>query len=423
MADESEKERAAAVQPDMERYSRQMRFAPIGPDGQRRLLGASVLIVGAGALGASLAQHMARAGVGRIRIVDRDFVEPSNLQRQTLFDEEDARLALPKAAAAAAKLRRINSGIVIEEHIADVTAENAAALADGVQLVLDGTDNAATRLLMSDVCFARGIPFVYGGVLGASGMSAVLVPGETACLRCLVGGESEAADSGTCETEGVISPAVELVTALQAAEALKWLAGRRDALRRTWVSASLWPFQLREWRLPSPSPHCPVCGAAKPAEADGRTGYGRAAVRAKRNAEHTERTGAGVRAEQAARRAEQTGAEASRAVYSQGPGAMPNERAADDAVRTAVLCGRDAVQLTLAGSLPLGRIEEQLTAAGHRITRNPWLFRVEMEDGRRIVFFRGDARVLVQGAAQTDEAVRGLAELLDTLNLEGVTVR
>lgn len=387
--------------PDLERYSRQIRFAPIGLEGQCRLLASSVLIVGAGALGASLAQHMARAGVGRIRIVDRDFVEPSNLQRQTLFDEEDARLALPKAVAAAAKLRRINSGIVIEEHVADVTAVNAAALADGMQLVLDGTDNAPTRLVMSDVCFALGIPFLYGGVLGASGMSAALVPGETACLRCLIGGERETADAGSCETEGVISPIVELVTALQAAEALKWLAGGRGALRRTWVSASLWPFAFREWRLPGPNRECPVCGRAAPAAAGGMS-----------------RVPVTAPAEPAV--AGKTGRERTSVPAAAGSPAKP---APDVPIRADVLCGRDTVQLTLDHPLPLDRIEARLAADGCRITRNPWLIRAETADGRRFVLFRGEGRVLVQGVPDADEAVRELTELLNHPDEKGVAAR
>ena len=457
-----------------ERYSRQIRFAPIGPEGQRRLLDASVLIVGAGALGASLAQHMARAGVGHLRIVDRDFVERSNLQRQTLFDEEDARLALPKAAAAAAKLRRINSGIAIEEHVADVTAENAAAFAEGMDLVLDGTDNAATRLVLSDVCFSLGIPFIYGGAVGAEGMSAPLVPGETACLRCLIGDEHGAEEAGTCETEGVISPIVELVAALQAAEALKWLVGDRDALRRTWVSASLWPFGFREWRLPGPTRNCPVCGRAKPAQTKGGAGrravgvrpelaqadardavpgdriargtvrerFGAAERTASREAVGRERFGA---AERTAARSGASGAGTLRraadgdrsAASADGnagggsaapvvmpvPSAPAETRPAYGYVRAAVLCGRDMVQLTFDRPLALDRIERDLERAGCRITRNPWLIRAETAGGRRFVLFRGEGRVLVQGASDADEAARALTELLSLEEGEGAVVR
>jgi len=458
---EDQAKRAAefpSLEPELtERYSRQIRFAPIGPEGQRRLLESSVLIVGAGALGASLAQHMARAGVGRIRIVDRDFVERSNLQRQTLFDEEDARLALPKAAAAAAKLRRINSGIVIEEHVADVTAANAAALAAGVRLVLDGTDNAATRLVMSDACFVLGIPFLYGGAVGAEGMSALLVPGETACLRCLIGGEHEAAEAGTCETEGVISPIVELIAALQAAEALKFLSGRSEALRRTWVSASLWPFGFREWRLPGPNRNCPACGRARPKAKTAGFGpeRGTAAAMAERTAVRIESVAAvakridvrdesgsavaeqidvrneaaTVRPERVVRgksesavkeriavRNEADGERANRSLFRDGPPAAGS-------VRAAVLCGRDTVQLTLDRPIPLERIEARLEENGCRITRNPWLIRAETEDGRRFVWFRGEGRVLVQGVRDADEAVRGLMELLNHPDLEGAAAK
>jgi adenylyltransferase/sulfurtransferase len=255
-----------------DRYSRQTRFAPIGQAGQEKLRGACVLIVGSGALGASLAQHMTRAGVGTVRLADRDFVEPSNLQRQMLFEESDALEALPKAVAAANKLRRINSEVNVEPCVVDVTERNVHSLVQGADLVLDGTDNARTRLLLSDACFAYGIPLLYGGVAGAQGMSAVIVPGETACLRCLIGGTEDGEAGDTCDTVGVISPIVEWIAALQAAEALKWLSGNRDALRRTWLTANLWPYRVHESALPGPSAACPCCGAAggRPAGACGK---------------------------------------------------------------------------------------------------------------------------------------------------------
>ncbi|WP_338045209.1 ThiF family adenylyltransferase [Paenibacillus humicola] len=275
-----------------DRYSRQTRFTPIGAAGQQRLGGACVLIVGSGALGASLAQHMTRAGIGTVRLVDRDFVEPSNLQRQMLFDEADALASLPKAVAAAAKLRRINSEIVIEPHVADVTEDNVDTLAAGADLVLDGTDNARTRLLLSDACFKLGIPFLYGGVAGAQGMSAVLVPGETACLRCLIGGTEDGEAVDTCDTVGVISPIVEWIAALQAAEALKWLSGNRGALRRTWLTADLWPFRIHESALPGPSASCPCCGLAEISASQPGTKEMGASIRG------TEGMGAPIRAEQ-----------------------------------------------------------------------------------------------------------------------------
>ncbi|MFC5648081.1 ThiF family adenylyltransferase [Paenibacillus solisilvae] len=334
-----------------DRYSRQMRFAPIGPAGQGRLAAARVLIVGCGALGASLAQHMVRAGVGEVHIADRDFVEPSNLQRQMLFDEADALAALPKAAAAADKLRRINSEIRIEPYVIDVTEDAASRLAAGVDLVLDGTDNAKTRLLLSDVCYRYGIPFLYGGVAGAQGMSAMLVPGETACLRCLIGSDEE--ESGeTCDTLGVISPIVELIAAMQAAEALKWLSGDKNARRRTWVTANLWPYGVTEAVLPKPTASCRQCGSAH----------------------HGENI--------TAKRAEQ-------GTYSP---------------RAASLCGRDTIQVTLEHSLNLTAMRQTLSSLGFEVTANPYLVRAQLPGGERLVLF-SDGRILVQGTQDAEHAL------------------
>jgi molybdopterin/thiamine biosynthesis adenylyltransferase len=169
-----------------DRFSRQKLFAPIGTEGQEKLTVASVLIVGLGALGTVLASHMVRSGVGFVRLADRDYVEWSNLQRQMLYDEEDAREALPKAIAAEKKLTRIHSGCRIEAIVTDVTVHNIDELLQGIDLVLDGTDNFHTRYLLNDACFRNGIPFLYGGAVSSRGMSAPFVPGETCCLRCLL---------------------------------------------------------------------------------------------------------------------------------------------------------------------------------------------------------------------------------------------
>ncbi|MBD2872562.1 ThiF family adenylyltransferase [Paenibacillus arenilitoris] len=335
-----------------DRYSRQIRFAPIGEAGQRELAGASVLIVGVGALGAALAQHMVRAGVGEVRLVDRDFVEASNLQRQTLFDEADAMAALPKAVAAASKLRAINGDVRVEARVADVNEANAAELADGARLVLDGTDNAATRLLLSDVCFRARIPFIYGGVAGAQGMSAALLPGETSCLRCLIGDADEGGD--TCDTVGVLAPAVEFIASLQAAEALKWLTGNKDAMRRTWLSADLWSFRLRESAMPGGRADCPHCGAAE------------------------------------------TLPESAAA----GAGGRPEEE-----ISSAALCGRDTVQVTLGKPLPLDRLEQELRSRGCELTVNRYLIRARLGSGETLVLFP-DGRALVQGTADAAHAVR-----------------
>ncbi|MCU6710413.1 ThiF family adenylyltransferase [Paenibacillus sp. J5C_2022] len=333
-----------------ERYSRQIRFAPIGVEGQRSLDFSSALIVGCGALGASLAQHMARAGVGRIVIADRDYVEPSNLQRQVLFDEADAEQALPKAAAAAEKLQRINSAIRIDAHVSDVSRHNVEKFADGVQLILDGTDNAATRLLLSDAAFRQGIPFLYGGVVGAQGMSAVLVPGETACLRCLIGGEASALEGDSCDSVGVLAAAVEWVASLQAIEAVKWLTGNREAVRGTWLSADLWDYRVRESRLPGGTPSCPHCGVAAEVE---RRGIGGGKT------------------------------------YGSGPAMEP---------AATVLCGRDSVQVTLGVELDMPLLRESLQRRGCRLQANKYLVKAYLPQGERLVLFP-DGRVLVQGTS------------------------
>lgn len=388
-----------------ERYSRQIRFAPIGESGQRRLGEAAVLIVGAGALGASLAQHMVRAGVGLVRLADRDYVEPSNLQRQVLFDEEDARLALPKAVAAARRLRGINSAVTVEEHVADVGRREASELTRGVDLVLDGTDNAAARLALNDACYSRGIPLLYGGVTGAQGMSAAFIPGETACLRCVIGGE-DGGDGETCDTAGVISPAVELVAALQAGEALKWLAGRREAMRGTWLSAALWPFAVREMRLPAPQPDCPVCGGERPAsvERDAPSGGDR------EPADRRDRvTASGGRAVGGVdREAGSVDREADSSGRAAGSGDTRQSFAA------AALCGRDTVQVTTGRPLELDAFERRWLSAGVAVDRNPYLLRASLDGGVRLVLFP-DGRVLVQGTSDIAEAVRLCGEYVNDL--------
>ncbi len=358
----------------MERYSRQIRFAPIGLSGQRRLGDAGILIVGAGALGASLAQHMVRAGVGSIRLVDRDYVELSNLHRQMLFDEEDARSALPKSVAAVSKLRRVNSGVKMEAFVADVNRRNVESLLMGADLVLDGTDNTETRLLLSDACFTHGIPLVYGGVAGSSGMSALLIPGENGCLRCLLGEGEPSEDheeAPTCDTLGVISPAVELVAALQAAEALKWLTGNRKSLRRTWLTADVWEFSLKEWKLPQGRECCPYCGWSEMANTPGY--------------DQCNQENGNLR------------------IYA----ASDSDEGAPTAEEgvPVVLCGRDTVQVTLKQSFTLPEWEVRLEARGCEITAsNGYLLRASTPEGERIIVFT-DGRALIQGAGETVRAM------------------
>jgi len=218
----------------------------MGDEGQRRLLQASAAVVGCGAIGASTAQLLARAGVGRLRLIDRDFVEPSNLQRQALFDEDDARDALPKAVAAERKLRLLNSEIQIDGMVADATPRNVDELLSGFELILDGTDNFETRFLLNDYAVAGGRPWIYAAAVGSYGVTFLIRPGETACLACLM----ETADAGpmleeTCDTVGVLGPAVSLVSSLQAAEALKLLSGHAGALHGRLISCDVWSGRMQ----------------------------------------------------------------------------------------------------------------------------------------------------------------------------------
>src|SRR5690625_4146245 len=216
---------------NIERYSRQMLFPPIKDIGQRKIANSSVLVVGAGALGTVISNHLVRAGIGKLRLVDRDYVELSNLQRQMLFDENDVKEALPKAIAAKRKLEKMNSDVVIEAAIDNVTNENINALTDGIDIVLDGTDNFATRYLLNDICYQKNIPFSYGGVVSSRGMSALFIPGETPRLLSLT---ADGSDSGqTCDTIGVIAPAVDIVSSMQVVESLKYLTGNKAHLRNT----------------------------------------------------------------------------------------------------------------------------------------------------------------------------------------------
>lgn len=317
-----------------ERYSRQMRFAPIGREGQRKLGASRVLIVGMGALGAVLASHMVRSGVGHVRLADRDYVEMSNLQRQMLYDEDDAANGYPKAVAAERRLSRINSEVRVEGIVADVTAANVEQLMEDADAVMDGTDNFRTRLLLNDACFKRGIPFVYGGAVSSQGMSAVFVPGATCCLRCMLG---SAPDGGgqTCDTVGVISPIVDIVASFQAAEALKLLTGAGEARRGSLLTLDIWRNQLLEMRLPEPKPDCPVCAQRRFPALEWEDG------------------------------------------------------------ETTTLCGRETVQVRAARPFDLDGLARRLTPVC-RVARNPFLLRAELPEGERLVLFP-DGRALVQG--------------------------
>jgi len=245
-----------------ERYSRQVLFAGIGAEGQRKLEAARVAIVGCGATGSALASLLARAGVGTIRIIDRDYVEPSNLQRQSLFDEADALESLPKAVAASRRIAGFNSEITVEPHVADLTPDNIEALLEGVSLILDGTDNFETRYLINDFAVKHSIPWIYTAAVGSYSVTLNILPGKTACLACifpdLPGGTFE-----TCETAGILNSAVNLAASISATEALKFLVGAEDRMRRTLLSFDVWLNQHAEISADNAHAGCRACGERK----------------------------------------------------------------------------------------------------------------------------------------------------------------
>jgi molybdopterin/thiamine biosynthesis adenylyltransferase len=232
--------------PTWERYSRQILFAGMGEEGQRKLLESSAVVVGCGAIGASTAQLLARAGVGKLRVIDRDLVEPSNLQRQALFEENDAREALPKAVAAERKLRLLNSEIEVEGVVADVMPGNVKELLDGFDLILDGTDNFETRFLLNDYAVQAARSWIYAAAVGSYCVMLAIRPSETACLACLMESpDAEPLLEETCDTVGVLGPAVNLVSSLEAAEALKFLSGNTAALHGRLISCDVWSGRMQ----------------------------------------------------------------------------------------------------------------------------------------------------------------------------------
>lgn len=252
---------AISVEQPLDRYSRQVLFPGIGTAGQQRLLAGRVTLCGCGALGTVLASTLARAGVGHLRLVDRDFIETNNLQRQILFDEQDIADNLPKAEAAVRKLRRINSTIEIEPVVTDIDHTNILSLLEGADLVLDGTDNFETRYLINDAAVKTGIPWVYGGCLGSHGQSMTILPGETPCLRCVVETSPPPGMTPTCETAGILGPIVNVVASLEAAEALKILSGHREHVNRFLTVVDVWENSIRQLKIAGlrEAVDCPTC--------------------------------------------------------------------------------------------------------------------------------------------------------------------
>jgi molybdopterin/thiamine biosynthesis adenylyltransferase len=321
------------------RYARQMQYAPVGEEGQRQLGRATALVCGCGALGSVSANWLARAGVGTIRLVDRDFLELNNLQRQVVYDEKDVRSGLPKAIAAANRLREVNSTIHIEPCVADVNYRSIEALLDGVDVIVDGTDNFETRFLLNDASVKHSVPWVYGGCIGAEGQVMTIIPGETACLRCLMRDTPPPGITPTCDTAGILGPVVGVIASFQANEVIKILSGNVGDINRTLNIFQLWDNRLRQVNLDSllASKSCPACHAHEFPWLEGQRG-----------SQH------------------------------------------------AVLCGRNSVQLSFPDSTPMSleALEEKLVGIG-TVTRNPFLLRLVVDEYQLTVF--ADGRAVIGG--------------------------
>jgi len=253
----------------LDRFSRQIRFVPFGAEGQKRLGSATVAIVGCGALGGVQAALLARAGVGTIRLIDRDYVEESNLQRQILYTEADAREGLPKAEAARRALAKANSGIRIDAMVADLTPESAQELLSGASVILDGTDNFETRMLINDFAVRENTPWIYGAAVGSYGIAMPVLPGDSACFRCVYP-EPPSGAQPTCETAGVLAPITSVIGSIQAMEAMKIAAGHTAAVRRKIFTADLWSGPVRETNMPARDSECPCCARREFAYLEGR---------------------------------------------------------------------------------------------------------------------------------------------------------
>lgn len=336
----------------LKRYQRQMIFTDLGEEGQRRLLDSTVVLVGCGATGTALANLLARAGVGRLRIVDRDFVEWTNLQRQVLFDEADVTEHIPKAEAAARRLRQINSEIEIEGIVGDFNPGNALALLEDATVVLDGTDNFQTRYLINDACLKLGKPWIYTGVVATYGMTTTMIPDSavaslpsldeesrkaTGCLRCLIGEAPPSGAGATCDTVGVIGPAVALITAISASEAVKLIIGK-GKLNPGIMHVDVWTHEYEVLAAMPRNPNCIACGQHQYDFLD-----------------------------------------------------------ATQSTTSTVLCGRNAVQVSVNNGQPLNleALERQLTAVVTKLKRNPYLLRAQIDDYEFTIF--PDNRAIIKG--------------------------
>jgi molybdopterin-synthase adenylyltransferase len=336
------------------RYSRQVLFSGIGPGGQDRLARSRVLLIGCGALGSVIAEILVRAGIGRLTLADRDYVDESNLQRQSLYTESDCRSGLPKVTAAVRHLSEINSRVELAPMILDVNASTIATLVPGQDLILDGTDNFETRFLINDASLKWNVPWTYGGCVGAYGICVAFVPGSTPCLRCLLEQLPPPGTSPTCDTVGVIGPIVHVVAALEAAEGLKILTGQIGKLNPRLMNIDLWENQISAMELShmQGGGDCPACG--------------------RRSFDFLE------------------GKQEGRAQF---------------------LCGRDAVQVhpNASGPIDLAAIAARLSALGP-VTCNEFLMKARI-DKFEIALFR-DGRAIVRGTHDADEARRLYAKFV-----------
>ncbi|MGR3178244.1 MAG: ThiF family adenylyltransferase, partial [Candidatus Anammoxibacter sp.] len=246
---------------DMERYSRQILFENIGIEGQKKLRDKYAVIAGCGALGSVIASSLVRGGIGRLKIIDRDFVDESNLQRQMLFDEDDVSNDLPKAIAAKNKLQKINSSIVIEAVVSDINYSNVEELTKGADIVLDGLDNFETRFLLNDCCVKHKIPWIYGACVGSSGLTMNVIPDITPCLRCIFETLPPSGTSPTCDTDGIIAPIANIIASIQVTEAFKILTDNLDAINRTLIRIDVWDCKYDKINVETAKDvsDCPVC--------------------------------------------------------------------------------------------------------------------------------------------------------------------
>jgi adenylyltransferase/sulfurtransferase len=334
------------MEASLDRYSRQMRFPGVGEAGQRRLLESHVTLCGCGALGTVIANALVRGGVGHLRLVDRDFIETNNLQRQVLFDEHDVADNLPKAEAAARKLAAVNSSVHVEPVVADVDRGNILDLVRDADLILDGTDNFEIRYLINDAAVKLDKPWVYGGCIGSHGQTMTVIPGQTPCLRCVFEAAPAPGEAGTCETAGVLSPVVNIVASFQAAEAFKLLTGHADQINRDLIYVDVWENVQRRIKI-APllgKVDCPCCRHRRFDWLEG-----------------------------------------------------------DQGSHTTSLCGRNAVQVAhkAAGRLDFEQLARHLEALD-KVTYNRFLLKFEA-DGHEFTVFP-DGRAIIKGTADVEKA-------------------